>query len=667
MTIRYRMLLTALAFLGMFCCGAASSHAVFGTITPSSAPSSDVVVTAPMEPVIPYEFNDDLRSLPYFALSSSATMRPYRPLLRPPFVPKYPAVVPEPAFPSAYLPSAPMPAPAANFPGLTSSDMCSGGQCGAGWPPDPNGDAGPHHYILAVNDAYAIYSKTGTLLASFTENNLWSMAGSNPCNGNSQGDPIVVFDPLGDRWILTHFAFGFNGPNPASPFYQCIAVSKTSDPVTGGWWLYPLRMDPGGTGLPPVGDMNDYPKFGIWPDCLYMAANEFKGNNFDGVLFAAFSRSDLEAGRTLTWTMGLLPYPTYFIFTMIPSTMLGASPSSLPPPGAPNYFVSESLTGFSFEVRTVSTSNNCSTGTLNVTPALVSQAEYYYNFGVAVPQPGTTNLLDTVGDRLLQKVPYRRIGSAESLWVVHSVMDISGPSTVRPQWAQIDVSGGTISTTAVQQEIYVPDATLHRWMGSLSVDKDGNMALGYSTSNGSLPNYPSIAYSGRLTSDPLGTLPQSETQLVAGGGSQTNNCGGAPCDRWGDYSSMSVDPSDDCTFWYTTEYYDSPSNGSSGNWHTRIGAFRFSTCDPNALVKKVSTSGLYSGIAAAYGTITGNDALDIQSITFYEDLVLDSNYYVALNGGYNSSLSAVTGFSAVSGTVTISGSGTVQFGGISIQ
>lgn len=131
----------------------------------------------------------------------------------------------------------------------------------------------------------------------------------------------------------------------------------------------------------------------------------------------------------------------------------------------------------------------------------------------------------------MQKVPYRKIGSTESLWVVHSVMT-SSTSTVRPQWAQIDVSGGTVQTTPVQQQIYAPDTTLYGWMGSLSVDKDGNMALGYSTSSASSPNYPSIAYSGRLATDTLNTLPQSETPLVAGAGSQKNNCGGSvACDR----------------------------------------------------------------------------------------------------------------------------------------
>ena len=131
------------------------------------------------------------------------------------------------------------------------------------------------------------------------------------------------------------------------------------------------------------------------------------------------------------------------------------------------------------------------------------------------------------------------------------------------QWAQINVTGGTIATTPVQQQIYTPDTTLYRWMGSLAVDSQGNMALGYSTSNGTAPNFPSIAYSGRLATDPLNTLPQTEVQMIAGAGSQNNNCGGAPCHRWGDYTAMSVDPADDCTFWYTNQYYSSQANGTA--------------------------------------------------------------------------------------------------------
>ena len=129
---------------------------------------------------------------------------------------------------------------------------------------------------------------------------------------------------------------------------------------------------------------------------------------------------------------------------------------------------------------------------------------------------------------------------------------------------------------------------------------------------------------------------------------------------------MSVDPSDDCTFWYANEYYSSVSNGINGNWQTRIGSFRFPGCDPNGLVKKVSDNSLYSNIGAAYAAITGDDALDVQDITFYEDLTLSNGYYVTINGGYDSSFSPFSGLSAVHGSFTIT-AGTIVINGLSLQ
>jgi len=164
---------------------------------------------------------------------------------------------------------APMPAPIQNFPGLTRTDICTGGQCGAGTPPDPNGEVGPNNYIQAVNSAYAIYDKTGVLQASFTENSLFSAGPTGTvCDTSSFGDPIVVYDAIADRWILSNFAFNLSGGNPVAPFFQCIAVSQTSNPVTGGYFLYAIRTDTGAAGQPPTNTLNDYPKFGIWTDCL---------------------------------------------------------------------------------------------------------------------------------------------------------------------------------------------------------------------------------------------------------------------------------------------------------------------------------------------------------------------------------------------------------------
>jgi hypothetical protein len=574
--------------------------------------------------VVPGEYNGDLSRKPLAADAASVRPKIYRPRL--PGPPQTKSLTAGPALLSPSTPSAPlasMPAPIQSFAGLASSDTCTGGQCGAGWPPDPNGDVGPNHYVEAVNDAVAIYSKTGTLLASFTEDHLWVGQGT-ACDGNSQGDPIVAYDWLADRFVLSWFAFA----STSGPFYQCIAASKTSDPVAGGWWLYPVRMDPGTPGSPPAGDFNDYVKIGLWHDCLYLAANEFTPlNAYDGVAFASVSRADLYSGAPLTLSLGWLP-PSSNAFTMIPSNNLGNGANAAQA-GTPNYFVSESQSGFKFEVRAFTAGANCGAGGTLSLPTNVSQAQYSFaSLGNEVPQPNTARRLDNSDDRLLQKVQYRKLGGSESLWVTHNVdpcADLActthGPTTM--QWAQINVTGGTIVTTPVQQQIYTPDATLYRWMGSLAVDGEGNMALGYSTSNGAVPNFPSIAYSGRLAADPLNTLPEGEMQLVAGAGSQLNTCGGQKCHRWGDYSAMSVDPADDCTFWYVNQYYDSQTNATSGNWQTRIGSFRFPSClgaglppttttlasslNPSTSGASIDLTATVSGTAAPTGTVDFRD------------------------------------------------------------
>jgi hypothetical protein len=521
-----------------------------------------------------------------------------------------------------------MPAPSKNFAGIGFGDSVTGGQGGAGWPPDTNGDVGPTVYIQSVNDTFGIFDKSsGTRLAAFTEDSLWGTAGTGtPCHGNNEGDPVVLHDGLQDRWILTNFAFAFNGSgNPIAPFYQCFAISKTSDPVSGGWWFYAVQMDTGGAGKPPANTLNDYGKFGLWTDCLYMGANGFNNStgNYAGAIFAAFNRTTLFAGQALSSTNSSLGFiSTSAPFSLFPANLLGTTAGSLPPAGTPEYFVDESGSAFNWEVRKfVQGANVCGAGSSLSTATNVAQASYGYpatedasdpsGFTVnIVGQKSTTNTLDSLGDRVMQKVQYRKIGSAESLWVTHttcgSAQDANGvcataTTTTSPQWAQINVTNKIIATTPVQQQIYRPDATLSRWMGSLAVDGQGNMALGYSTSSATA--FPGIAYAGRLVGDALNSLPQTETQLVAGLGSQ-NLCGTTACERWGDYSSMSIDPADDCTFWYTSEYYATAAHATNGHWDTRIGAFKFPGCVSIGLATKLVFTVEPSASYASGATIT---------------------------------------------------------------
>ena len=203
----------------------------------------------------------------------------------------------------------------------------------------------------------------------------------------------------------------------------------------------------------------------------------------------------------------------------------------------------------------------------------------------AVPEPSPGNNAETLADRVMFLNQYRRINTSESLWVQHTVGTASTSTPTGIQWAQINVSGGVINTTPVQQQIFNNGSDgLNRFVGSLAVDRKGNAALGYSVSSASVA--PDIRYVGRLAGDPLGQMTLSEATLLDGvtRSVQTGTCGGSTCTRWGDYSAMTVDPVDNCTFWYTNMYF--PVQG--GNWVTRIGSFKFPTC------ADASTTGLVS-------------------------------------------------------------------------
>jgi len=557
-----------------------SASALLALVAFGAFAASDKDTIYVSRPIIGYlsVFNGDVRDLPKVPQTAMD-----RPELNEPD--DYKRLLPEAVArqePEPNVPMAPMPGPIRNFAGLSVSDNCVGGPCGSGVPPDTNGDVGPNHYVQTVNSAFAIYSKTGTLLAARTENALFAQSGT-PCDGNSRGDPIVLYDPIANRWILSNIAFAVDpSGNPLSPFYQCVAVSVTSDPVSGGWYRYSFRMDNGGTNQPPVNTINDYPKFGIWTDgCLYYSANGFDAStrNYTGGEWGTFPLNDMYAGQS-TVTMGLgYVASTNDYYTMVPSNVSGPA-GNLPPSGRRNYYVQESRdSSFTFKVRTVTPGPNCGGGGTLSAATLVSQSSYNVPLANIVPQPPpatSSNTLDSLGDRMMQKVQYRRVGGAESLWVTHTFRSSSSGPT-GSQWAQINVTGGAIGTTPVQQQKYDPADGIYRWMSSIAADKDGNVALGYSTS--SATNFPSIAYSGRLASDTPNMLPQSETQLVTGNGSQINTCDDppGPCHRWGDYSAMSVDP-DGCTFWYTNQYYVNQTNASSGTWNTRIASFRFPSC-----------------------------------------------------------------------------------------
>jgi hypothetical protein len=524
--------------------------------TPAAAQSPNIAISAG-DVVTPVESRREARALARTEPAPAAVM--HRPLRHPPINPhkqRLPGAV-EPEAPAAVLaPTISMPATIQNFAGLSDQSPCTGGQCGQGHPPDPNGDVGPNHYVQAVNTAIGIFSKTGTQLAATRFSAYWAGAGTGTsCDTNNNGDPIVLYDPLADRFMFMDLSWlDIN----TGPFYFCFAVAQTSDPL-GNYWLYAIRADDSAHPWLP-----DYPKGAVWPDGIYFSANMFQGDtSFKEVRLWAFNRTQLEAGQPLQSVVVDLNTTAYD--SLLPANLRGAPP----PAGTPNYVISEDQTLFAFDVFKFHVVYGA-TGSSFTGPTRVSQASYTPPALSIVPQPNTTTKLDTLFDRVMMQNQYRTIGGAESLWTAHTVQTSSSSNT-GIQWAQIDVTAGAVATTPLQQQEYFPDSTLYRWMPSLAVDRAGDMAVGYSISNSS--TFPGIRYAGRLTTDPAGQLAQGETTLIDGGGSQIVDCGG-PCTRWGDYTAMTIDPVDDCTFWYTNEYYAV----SGGNWNTRIGSFKFPSC-----------------------------------------------------------------------------------------
>src|SRR5439155_10035268 len=336
-----------------------------------------------------------------------------------------------------------------------------------------------------------------------------------------------------------------------------------------------------------------YPKLAVWPDGYYMTVNYFNGSSFAGGGALAFDRSKMLAGRPATG-IGFGPLASAY-GGLLPSDLDG---SILPPSGSPNYFgaidttVGPSANTFQiwkFHVD-FTTPANSSFGTASNAPNYSRTVDtYYWNLcggsRNCIAQPVTAQGLDPLSDRLMNRLQYRRFADGhESLVANHTVGVGANNNQAAIRWYEI--RNLSTAPTIYQQGTYAA-STDNRWMGSMAIDQAGDVALGYSVSSSSV--YPSIRYTGRLVSDTLGTLPQGEASIIAGSGSQTSSF-----DRWGDYSMMAVDPTDDCTFWYTQEYY---TRTSDRGWQTRIGSFRFPNCGPALTLTLVRASNINASSA----------------------------------------------------------------------
>jgi hypothetical protein len=460
-----------------------------------------------------------------------------------------------------------LPTPAVNFEGISEADT--------GFiPPDTNGAAGPNHYVQIVNVAFRVWNKAGVPLTNAaTLSSLFAPLGG-PCATTNDGDPVVLYDQLADRWIISQFCVSVANPNN----HQLIAVSKTGDP-TGSYYLYDFMM--------PNNKFNDYPKLSVWPDAYYMTDNQFnqQATIFEQTGVFAFDRAKMLAGDP---TASYVYFDTAVLFPpstgntgpdgisgMLPACVDGLMP---PPVGAPCPFAyfeadefgdpGDQLRIFDFHVDFATPGNSTFTErTGSPLPVAAFDPVTVPDSRNVIPEPPPANsnsYLDAIGDRLMFRLAYRNFGTNETLIINHTVNAATNPDyRAGVRFYELTRSSPNAPFTIAEQQTWAgpPGDTLQRWMGSGAMNFQGDIAIGYSVSSSSV--YPSISYAAKLYTDPAGSgLAQGEQTVIAGNGSQTSSSG-----RWGDYSDMTVDPSDDCSFWYTQEYY--PSSGSNA-WHTRI-------------------------------------------------------------------------------------------------
>lgn len=452
--------------------------------------------------------------------------------------------------------------PGITFPGL--------GNTAGRVPPDPDVAASSSYVFEIAEPDFQIFSTTGTPLTGPTLSAaLWAPLGG-ACADQSTGDwSQVIYDQFADRWVYSRSVHPSVGG--ATQSVQCLAVSETPDP-TGAYYLYALEIS---NHYP-----TDYPQFGVWTNSYTVSTNlwtESGGSGtFKGDLIVAFDRAEMLAGEAVQTEMVTLgsAYESY-----VPVTLEGPN---APPSGTPQFLIGgpsdfstsgTHLTAFAGLVNWATPSQSTVSGPYEI-PVTPYQSKVCSASGDAcAPQPGTSTKLQAWTDNLMDPVVYENLGSYQS--IVGTFEVASSTHVDAMQWFEIRNPGP--DATVYQQGVYQPDG-LSRYDQSIGIDSAGDIALAYQISSATV--YPSLAYVGRTTTDPLGSLPQPEQDLWTGSASQTPSTpglDGASASRWGDASYLALSP-DGCTFWYAGAYYPS----STSVWQTTIGSFQFSDCQPSS-------------------------------------------------------------------------------------
>jgi hypothetical protein len=424
-------------------------------------------------------------------------------------------------------------------------------------PPDTNGAVGASQYVQMVNVTIAVYAKRdGALqLGPAPIHALWRDFGGLCENGGESetfsdgGDPIVLYDHLANRWLVSQLQYDETFTKTA----QCIAISTSSD-ATGSYNRYEFDF---GANFP------DYPKFGVWPDGYYNSINVYPPKGFAGAQACAFDRTAMLAGAAANAICFQQP-PT--VSSLLPADLDGSTP---PPTGAPNYFVgladATHLNLFRFHADFANPAASSFSGPTPIEVAPYDEICARAVTVACIPEPPPGEKVDGLSDRVMFRLAYRNFGDHESLAVNHTV---KGGLLGGVRWYEIR---NPAQTPTVFQQGTIVDPSTDFWLGSIAMDRAGNVAVGFNAMSKDLAS--SVYVAGRTPADPPGRM-FGPLVLASGSGVQVNSY-----KRWGDYSSMTVDPKDDCTFWYTQEYYIA---SGSFNWATHVGAFKFDSCKPGA-------------------------------------------------------------------------------------
>ncbi len=480
------------------------------------------------------------------------------------------------------------------------------------YPPDTDGDVSQDYYFQMINLSFQIFDKEGNSLYGPVDNStLWQgFIGS--WSGTNDGDPIVLYDEQAGRWVASQFAIN----TPDSTFWELIAVSESSDPL-GSWYRYAFQF--------PV--FNDYPKMGIWPDGYYFSFNMF--GDYRRVAACALEREAMIAGDS-TARMILFDLPQGAgPWSMLPSDFDGPAPA----PGTPNYFMYAmddafgsadqlSIWEFTADWQNPENSTFQQSQDLPVAPFDSEICPAYR--GRCITQPDNAPLLESLSDRLMYRLQYRNFGTYQTMVTNHTV-DVDGNGHAGIRWYELRNMDDGNGWIVYQQGTYAPDQD-NRWMGSIAMDGRGYIALGFSVSGEN--TYPSIHITGRSPDSPLGEMTFYEDEVMRGGGSQ----GGDAC-RWGDYSMMSVDPSDDSTFWFTTEYY---AESSAVGWQTRIASFTLVEDHiPPAAVSDLQANSTTTNAISLHWTTSGNDGNEgtafLYDMRYSTDPITEENFDSAIH------------------------------------